>query len=211
MSSELGRALDQIADLVVARAAELNELDGFAGDGDLGITVINVAAAIHETLDAASGQSQDELLKAVGMGIARRAASTGGTLIATAFLRASGAEPAGSPLAQVAIAVRRGTDGIRGRGKAELGEKTMLDVLYPVCDELDAGVASGRALAEGLRHAAETARRAADATAELVPRRGRAGWLADRSAGHPDAGGKLVQFAFEAAAQVVAATEVEEK
>lgn len=187
-----------VARRVQAGVEELNALDGVAGDGDLGLTVDEAVRALLAVTETSAAQSRQELLREIGMAIARSAASTGGTLLATGFLRAAAVPDADGPLDQLTRCLRAAFDGIRQRGKAELGDKTMLDVLHPVVQTLDAARNRGLSFDEALRLAADTARDASEATAALTAKVGRAGWLADRAAGHVDAGGRLVHMAIEA-------------
>ena len=100
----------------------------------------------------------------------------------------------------LAAAVRAGYDGVVARGKAERGDKTMLDALGPACDALDEAVGSGKPLAEALGAAAEAAAAGRDATEPLVARKGRASYLGERSAGHVDPGAASATLLVEAAA-----------
>jgi len=89
---------------------------------------------------------------------------------------------------RVADGVKQAKEGIMHFGKAKPGDKTMVDVLVPFSDSLSAAVARGASLADAWQQAAETAQAAAQATAELLPKMGRARPLAEKSLGTPDAG-----------------------
>jgi phosphoenolpyruvate---glycerone phosphotransferase subunit DhaL len=115
----------------------------------------------------------------------------------------SGAFGDGSPAA-FAAAFRAGVDGVVARGKAEPGDKTMLDAFLPACDALDAALADGRPLGEALAAAAEAARAGRDATVPLVARKGRASYLGERSAGHQDPGATSTALLVDAAAGTLA-------
>lgn len=198
--AETGAALDD--DVV-----EFNELDGVAGDGDLGVTVRASIAAMQGVLDATEPNTDSAaLLRAVGIAIAKSAASTGGTLVATGFMRAGAAlaDPAVTSQSQFAAAFAAAAEGIQQRGKAQLGEKTMLDVLIPVANMFAEQPVSMDPAAR-FRAAAILAAAQVEAGRALVPKRGRASWLADRAAGHPDAGSRLIQRALEHAADALEA------
>jgi dihydroxyacetone kinase-like protein len=197
----LADVLRDVCAEVQSHAGELNELDARAGDGDLGVTVASAATAVLELLPEVDGKPGPEILRSCGSAVARRAAGTSGTLVATALLRA-GRDDVGSddgPAADFAARLEAARAGIAERGKAELGEKTMLDALAPAA----AAAAGADTVAGALRAAAEAAEGGARETASMHPRHGRAGWLAERSLGHEDAGARFVAVALDAAARSV--------
>jgi dihydroxyacetone kinase len=189
---------------------ELNRLDGIAGDGDLGLTVAAGAAALIALVPELEGLNAAAALRRCGTELARKAPSTSGTLLATACLRAAVAvgDPqveSESSTTQLAGAASAALTGIQQRGKANLGDKTMLDALAPAVAALESASATGLGVADALERAAVAARQGVDATAAMRARVGRAGWLADRSEGHPDAGAHLLALIFESAARHAAA------
>jgi dihydroxyacetone kinase-like protein len=188
---------------VASSAAELNRLDGFAGDGDLGITMSAAARALKEVLDLNEQALPEKLLAACGAAIARHAPSTSGTLVATGLLRAAKvvADPGGDDVEILTGAFRAAQEGIQARGKAAVGDRTMVDGLQAVCTSLQTSSSAGLKMPEALQAAAEAASRAADATAEMVPRIGRASWVPDRARGHPDAGCAVLAIALQAVAE----------
>jgi len=202
-SPGLARSLAAAADAVASSAAELNRLDGFAGDGDLGITMSAAARALKEVLDLNEQALPEKLLAACGAAIARHAPSTSGTLVATGLLRAAKvvAEPGGDDVEILTGAFRAAQEGIQARGKAAVGDRTMVDGLQAVCTSLQTSSSAGLKMPEALQAAAEAASRAADATAEMVPRIGRASWVPDRARGHPDAGCAVLAIALQAVAE----------
>jgi dihydroxyacetone kinase len=191
------------ADAVASSTAELNRLDGFAGDGDLGITMSAAARALKEVLAADQQTTPEELLAACGAAIARHAPSTSGTLVATGFLRAAKVvgEPEGDAVKILASAFQAAQEGIQARGKAAVGDRTIVDGLQAVCTSLRVSSSAGVNLAEALRAAAEVASVAADATAAMQPKIGRASWVPDRAKGHPDAGCAMLAIALRAVAE----------
>ena len=199
---ELVGCLLAAADAVEGSAAELNLLDGYAGDGDLGITMSQAADALKAVLAGSDQLSNAQLLSSCGAAIARSAPSTSGTLVATGFLRASKAvadKPAGGvPVLECAFVAA--TDGIKARGKASVGDRTLVDGLDAVCNSLDLSLFSNVSMKAALKMAAGAARAAADATADMVPKAGRASWVPERAKGHPDAGCWMLAIAMEAVA-----------
>jgi dihydroxyacetone kinase len=182
---------------------ELNRLDGIAGDGDLGLTASRAADALDELAPALVPDDLAGAAKAVGMALARKAPSTGGTLIAFACLAAAKVEvPAGaSGLEAAALLVGAARDEIARRGKVAAGDRTMLDALGPAAEALRGAVTSGTDAGSAAGDAARAARAGAEATAGMEATTGRAGWLAERARGHEDAGARLVAVVFEAAAR----------
>jgi dihydroxyacetone kinase len=194
--------LEVAADAVASSTAELNRLDGFAGDGDLGITMAAAARALKEVLAANEKAEPEALLAACGAAIARHAPSTSGTLVATGFLRAAKVvgEPGGGGVETLAGAFQAAQEAIQARGKAAVGDRTIVDGLQAVCTSLQGSSSAGLSLTEALRAAAHAAVAATDATAAMEPRIGRASWVPDRAKGHPDAGCAMLAIALRAVA-----------
>jgi dihydroxyacetone kinase len=203
----LVRALAAAASALEASADELNRLDGYAGDGDLGITMSEAARALVDVLAASRDVDAGPLLSACGAAVARRAPSTSGTLVATGFLRAAKAvsDSAGASAVEVLErAFAAATTGIQARGKAARGDRTLVDGLDAVCTSLRASVEAGQALGEALQRAAGAGSEAASRTADMEPKIGRASWVPQRAAGHPDAGCAMLALALRAVATEVA-------
>lgn len=205
MSIGTGALLRLVADDVAAARDELNRLDGVAGDGDLGLTAQEAAAAVRTAVEA-GGDDLAAMLRSCGMQVARRAPSTAGTLIATGLLAAGAAArdeatSGRSSVGLIARLLRAAESAIEERGRAQPGDKTLLDALDPAARAFEDAAASRLPLEQAVEIAATAARRGAEQTAQLEPRVGRAGWLADRSRGHVDAGAHLTALAFESAAR----------
>jgi dihydroxyacetone kinase len=205
--SELGRVIEAVANDVVAAQSELNRLDGIAGDGDLGATMATGASALIAALPEINDLDLAAALRRCGTELARKAPSTSGTLIATACLRAGGAaasDTLASGESATSVAARlvdAGLAGIQQRGKAQIGDKTMLDALDPAATALREAAGQDAALPAALASAAMAAQAGAEATRGLRARVGRAGWLADRSEGSLDAGAYLIALIFDSASR----------
>ncbi|KKC32326.1 Dak phosphatase [Devosia psychrophila] len=164
-------------------------LDGQVGDSDLGITMSKAFAAAADAL-ATEGEAAGiaKLLRTAGTTMARAAPSTMGTLTATGFLRASKAIDGKDRLetADMAAFWRAFRDGVAERGKAKVGDKTLLDVLDPIATTLEA---SGRAtLPDALKAAADAARDALEQTKSMVAQHGKAAAFQQKTLGLQDAG-----------------------
>lgn len=184
--------LKEARSVVVEHEEALGKLDAIAGDGDHGIGMrrgVDAAVAAAEKSQA-GGAGLEEVLAAAGEQWAERAGGTSGALwgaAVTAVGRTLGSKESYTA-ADAAAAVNALRDAIVTLGKAEAGDKTMVDALLPFADTFSRALDDGGSLAGSLRAAAEAAAKAADATADLSPKKGRARPLAEKSLGHPDPG-----------------------
>ena len=169
----------------------LISLDGKVGDSDLGITMSKAFAAAAGAVSA-EGEAAGiaKLLRTAGVIMAKTAPSTMGTLTATGFLRGSkavdGAESLGAR--EMAAFWRAYSDGIAERGKAKVGDKTLLDVLDPIAQSMEASAASGASLPEALSLATAAAEEALEATKSMVSQHGKAAAFQQKTVGLQDAG-----------------------
>lgn len=169
----------------------LISLDGQVGDSDLGITMSKSFAAAFDAVSAAEPDASiAKLLRTAGAIMAKTAPSTMGTLTATGFLRGGKALETADALgtAEAAIFWRAFHDGVADRGKARLGDKTVLDVLDPIARSLEASAASGEALAPALSRATDAASEALENTKVMVAQHGKAAVFREKTVGLPDAG-----------------------
>lgn len=172
-------------------------LDGKVGDSDLGITMSKAFAAAAEALEAEGAEAGiSKLLRTAGATMARTAPSTMGTLTATGFLRASKAVEGKDALgtAELAAFWRAYRDGVAERGKAKVGDKTLLDVLDPIAVTLEAQAASGAILSDALAATAQAAEQALEATKSLVAQHGKAAAFQQKTVGLQDAGATVGYF-----------------
>jgi len=199
------RAIAAMTDVVLLHEERLGQIDAVAGDGDHGIGMSRGLQAARTAAESAEG-GVGTVLGAAGAAFGDKAGGTSGILwgiLLSAIGSALGDVDEVTP-DRFATAVRRGAESIQTAGKAELGDKTMLDALFPFVDALEAGLASGATLVEAWRAAAATAVEAAEATASLVPKIGRARPLAERSVGTPDAGATSMGLVLTAVGNVLA-------
>lgn len=184
--------LAAMAEALAEAEDELGALDARAGDGDHGQGMARGSRAAAEAAQQASGQGAGAagVLAQAGDAWAHRAGGTSGALWGAA-LRAWGTALTDTETVtpqRVAAGARAALDAITGMGGAKPGDKTLVDALVPFVEGLQRGVADGAPLADAWRQAAGDAEAAARATADLLPRLGRARPLAEQSLGHPDAG-----------------------
>ncbi|MBL7258576.1 dihydroxyacetone kinase subunit DhaL [Paractinoplanes lichenicola] len=197
--------LREFARLVAENKDELTALDSAIGDGDHGVNMDRGLTAVVAALDAEPPETPSALFKKVGMTLISKVGGASGPLYGTAFLRMSAAADAELDGPGFAKVLRAGLDGVVARGKAAPGDKTMIDALAPAVDALDAAFASGAGLADAFSAASEAAARGREATVPLVARKGRASYLGERSAGHPDPGATSVTLLMRAAASTLGA------
>ncbi|MEP7356061.1 MAG: DAK2 domain-containing protein [Anaerolineales bacterium] len=203
----LRAAIERVAARLPDWADELNRLDAATGDGDLGITVAKGAAALQAHL-AAQPPAGDlgAFLIALGMAFNRAAPSTMGTLLATALMRA-GKEARGLALLDgpaLARMLRAADAGVQERGKASLGDKTVVDALHPAAEAFGAAIEQEAGLAAAAQALLEAARRGRDAVIPLRSKMGRAAWVGERTENQPDAGTVLLVRLIEAVLEVQA-------
>jgi phosphoenolpyruvate---glycerone phosphotransferase subunit DhaL len=145
--------------------------------------------AVVQKLDADQPGDVPSLMKAVGMTLISKVGGAGGPLYGTLFLQfGQAAPPDGMTPDDFAACLDAAVAGVQSRGKAEPGDKTMIDALLPAGDALRAALADGAVFGAALGRAADAAEEGARATIPLVARKGRASYLGERSAGHQDPG-----------------------
>ncbi len=197
------------ADVISEHRVELITLDREIGDGDHGENMDRGFQAVLPKLDdLPAGSTPGDVLKLVATTLISTVGGAAGPLYGTAYLKgavAAGSETSldGAAIAAVLTAAR---DGIVMRGKAESGDKTMVDAWTPAVDAADAAASNGSDAAAVLAAAAAAAREGAIATEPLVARKGRASYLGERSAGHRDPGAESTALLLQAAADAASAS-----
>jgi phosphoenolpyruvate---glycerone phosphotransferase subunit DhaL len=185
----------------------LTRLDSAIGDADHGINMDRGMKAVQAKLDGLEGDDIGALLKTVGMTLVSTVGGAGGPLYGTLFLQ-MGVATAGKRELEPedwAAALDAAVKGVQLRGKAEPGDKTMVDALIPARDAFSAALAEGASFDEALRRSAQAAVEGMQATIPLVAKKGRASYLGERSAGHQDPGATSSQLLVKTAAETWAA------
>ena len=191
---------------VVAENREyLTELDSAIGDADHGINMNRGMQAVLKKLDAGEADDIGALLKSVGMTLVSTVGGASGPLYGTLFLQMGTSAAGKSDLSgdDWADALAAGVAGVQRRGKAELGDKTMIDALVPAVAAVRSALADGSTLDEALRRSAEAAQEGMTATIPLVARKGRASYLGERSADHQDPGATSSWLLLRTAAETL--------
>lgn len=191
------------ADVVAENRARLIDLDRVIGDADHGENLDRGFSAAVAKLDAGDvPATPSAVLKQVAMTLMSTVGGAAGPLYGTAFLRAatSLADAAEIDAAGVATMIAAARDGIVARGKAQVGDKTMIDAWTPAADAAATAAQAGASAPESLAAAANAARAGAVATEPLIARKGRSSYLGERSIGHQDPGAVSTALILEAAA-----------
>ena len=168
----------------------LTELDAAIGDADHGINMNRGFQKVISQLPSVADKDIGSILKTVSMTLLSSVGGASGPLYGTMFLRASTAVAGKSELSDedLVALLQAAVDGIIQRGKANLGDKTMLDALSPASDAFKQAVANNVSTQEALQQAVAAAEEGMNKTIPLVAKKGRASYLGDRSSGHQDPG-----------------------
>jgi len=191
-TADLKRMFDTIAVAIEADKDRLCQLDGVIGDADHGIAMALGFNAVRDalaSLDLAAIEPT-ALLNTAAKSFLNAVGASSGPLYATAFMRGAAAVKGKATLAadDVIAMVQAMAQGIKDRGKAEIGEKTMIDAWLPAAEAAAATHAAGKSLAESLQAALAAAGAGAEATKDMIAAKGRSSRLGERSLGHIDPG-----------------------
>ena len=184
------RWVRSFADVIAENKEYLTQLDSAIGDADHGINMNRGMQAVLGKIDGVTDGDIGTLLKTVGMTLVSTVGGAGGPLYGTLFLQFGTATTGKADLepADWAVALEKGVEGVQMRGKAEPGDKTMVDALIPARDAFRQAVDDGTSFEDALQRSATAAEEGMKATIPWVARKGRASYLGERSAGHQDPG-----------------------
>jgi len=191
-----------VAGVISENSAYLTELDAAIGDADHGANMDRGFKAVMKKLPEISDKDIGTMFKTIGMTLISTVGGAGGPLYGTFFLQA-GMKTAGKMelnLAEWTDALDAALSGVIMRGKAELGDKTMVDALTPAVAALKQAIPEGQPINKALELSAEAAKKGMEGTIPLVARKGRASYLGERSAGHQDPGSTSSYLILKAAA-----------
>ncbi|AZO04874.1 MULTISPECIES: dihydroxyacetone kinase subunit DhaL [unclassified Mesorhizobium] len=194
-AADFSRLITAAADTIAAHAEELTALDQAIGDGDHGLNMKRGFEAVRAEADVFSAKPLPEALKAVGTKLVMTVGGASGPLFGTFFMALGKDLPAAPDRGGLTAAFGRAIDAVAARGKSQVGQKTMLDVLQPVYEALAQGKTAGEI--------ADAADKAAEATVPMRALRGRASFLGERSIGHMDAGARSTALLVRAVAEAI--------
>ena len=192
------------AEVLAQNRDYLIQLDAAIGDADHGANMDRGFRAIINKVPEIADKDIGTIFKTVGMTLLSTVGGAGGPLYGTFFLQA-GMKTAGKMelnLEDWISALEAAVNGVVMRGKAELGDKTMVDALTPALKALKQAEDEKKSMSEALRSSADAAKQGMEATTPLVARKGRASYLGERSAGHQDPGATSSYLLIQAAADV---------
>ena len=200
------RWLGRVADVLHENAQYLTQLDSPIGDADHGTNMDRGFVAVRNKFPTMESMDIATQFKTVGSTLVSTVGGSSGPLYGTAFLRAGGAVTGKEDLtaADVVAFLEAFTGGVVARGKAQTGEKTMVDALTPAVTAAKEALAQGASLAEVTTRAASAAEEGAKATIPMLATKGRASYLGERSIGHQDPGATSSTLMLKALAEVCA-------
>src|SRR6267143_144723 len=193
------RLIVATAETVIAHADELSELDRTIGDGDHGLNMKRGFEAVLANLDGLASKPLPDLFKAIGTHLVMKVGGASGPLYGTLFLTLGKELPPEPTLDDATRAFGAAVAAVKARGKSDVGQKTMLDVLVPFAAALKKG---GSELLPRLK---ETASTAAAQTVPMRAVRGRASFLGERSIGHLDPGARSASLMIATICDVLGA------
>jgi dihydroxyacetone kinase phosphoprotein-dependent L subunit len=193
-----------IASVAVDNEKYFGDLDAVVGDGDFGYSMARGFELVLQNWDDFDRADIGTFLKKIAVAITSRIGGTSGPIWGTAFLRAGVTAGNAGNLepAQIVAMLRASIEGIKARGRSDVGDKTLLDALVPAVGTIEEHLSLGHDTATTLRAAAVTAREQAEATRPMQAMRGRASYTGERSIGTLDAGAVAVAVMFEALADL---------
>ncbi len=196
--------LNECGRVIAENKDYLTQLDSAIGDADHGANMDRGFKAALAKLPSVADKDIGTLFKSVGMTLVQTVGGAGGPLYGTFFMQAgtSSANKMELTAADWAAALEAALTGVVARGKAQLGDKTMVDALTPALNALKQAVSDGVDQSEALRRSASAAEQGMKDTIPLVARKGRASYLGERSAGHQDPGATSSYLLLKAAADM---------
>ena len=196
MSVDIAKLIDTVSARISAHAEELTELDSAIGDADHGLNMKRGFDAVLADKAAIAAKPLPDALRAIGMALVMKVGGASGPLYGTLFMTLGKELPAEPRLPELARAMKASVEALKQRGKADFGNKTMLDVLGPITDRLNQSPV-------GFDDLRTVAKEAAERTVPMKAIRGRASFLGDRSIGHMDPGARSSQLIIEAVCDVL--------
>jgi phosphoenolpyruvate---glycerone phosphotransferase subunit DhaL len=194
--------MQRFAEEMAEHRQELVRLDTAIGDGDHGTNMNRGMQKALQKLQASEPADPGAVLKTAAMALVSSVGGAAGPLYGTLLLQIGTAMAGQAEVDQAGFvaAWRAGLAGVKARGKAELGDKTMIDALTPAIDAME----QAPDLPAGLTAAVDAAQQGMNAKTPLVARKGRASYLGERSAGHQDPGATSTYYLFKSAAETLA-------
>lgn len=194
-----------VAEVMISNEGYLTDLDRACGDGDFGIGMLRGFTNVKQQIQSYQDDDLGELLIKVGFAIMAVVGGASGAVFGSLF-NSAGTKLKGKKevgLADLAEAFKTSLDMIIKLGGAKPGDKTMVDALAPAVEALLDAAKSGEPLKKAFQKAAEAAEKGAEATKNMIARKGKASYLGEQSLGHPDPGAVGVSLIFKAIAESI--------
>lgn len=187
---KLLKILEDIAAKIKEQRQFLTDLDAAIGDGDHGINMNRGFEAVLSKLPGISSKDIGTILKNVGMTLVSTVGGASGPLYGTAFMKAGQAlgEKMEIDAQDLKLALEAALEGIKMRGKAQAGEKTMIDAIEPALNAFTGALEENMTMKEAMNRAVKAAEQGVEYTKTIVATKGRASYLGERSIGHQDPG-----------------------
>lgn len=201
--SDVVNILDDIVKIVEDNRQYLTELDAAIGDADHGINLDRGFKAVRDKMPQFSDKDIGTILKNVGMVLVSTVGGASGPLYGTFFMRMGNVVSGKNALDEndIVAMFEAGLSGIKERGKAQAGDKTMIDAMEPALNELKKSLEDGLKFNEALSIAVNASYNGVEMTKKIAARRGRASYLGDRSIGHQDPGATSAYLMIKTAAE----------
>lgn len=197
--------IEAIAKKIEAQKDFLTELDNEIGDGDHGINLARGFKAVEEKLPTFADKDISAILKGVGTALVSTVGGASGPLYGTAFMKAGNVCKGKMEItdADFVAALDAAINGVKMRGKAVEGEKTMLDALCPAYKAIKAGIDGGKNLIDALADGVDAAAKGVEYTKTIIATKGRASYLKERSLGHQDPGATSSLYMLQTTLEVL--------
>lgn len=196
--NDMEKIVGLMSDIIIKNEVYFCELDSVAGDGDFGMSVAKGFKQLKTEWDELSRDSIGAFLKDSGMIITEYCGGASGPIWGSAF-RGAGKYAKGKQelnLSEFAELMQSAVDAVQKRGKAKLGDKTLLDAVIPATMSLKESAEAREEMLEAMKKSAAAAVEGAEKTKEMVASKGRATYVGERSLSYPDAGAMAIGIIF---------------
>ena len=192
--------LRMVSKLMEEEKDHLTQLDADIGDGDHGINMDRGFKKVASQLTSFQDKDIGRIMQETGMTLVSSVGGASGPLYGTFFIRAASVASGKKEvtLAELSSLLKAGLSGVMARGRAERGEKTMVDALTPAVDTLQQAAQEGKGIKEALKEALFAAEEGMKSTIPMIAKKGRASYLGERSIGHQDPGATSSYLIFKA-------------
>lgn len=196
---ELKEILCDVSSMIDRKKLYLSELDAAIGDGDHGLNLSKGFKAVEEKIQSVGNDDAGIILKTAGMALVTTVGGASGPLYGTAFMKGAAVvnNKSSIDMNDFLNILTESLNGIKMRGKSTEGEKTMIDTLSPVVDEVKKDLEEGKDSEFILENIKDIARKGMESTRDIIATKGRASYLKERSIGHKDPGATSMYYILD--------------